>query len=407
MSGTRSLSSGERHIPGYYFDQEKGKWFKLAHPASGGRYTASAVAKRRRTDRQETASQPVKSSLKASQRHSAGAYLLERSTTYAAHGLSYERDLLQARTLSLQPLETRRFALGGRPAKFVLDSLGKHVYIASARCLSVHDLDTPHVHDRPLHQQIRTLYPVAPFRSDASSLTWDAENDILLGTTIGDGHRPAEFLIRKGHWNGPAVCRTFRGSLWCSAAAPGKPCYMAGGSETLLFDPISDKYRQILPTGKTDTMTAEFASQNILLTGSRNGSIQIYDVRTTEADMTIRLHHGSPASGIARLKVLSTHQFIVSGLNSSLVKYDMRYLQQGQELVCYKGHKNEYDLSLNSLVICEGMLVVAQPRREVKIWSLEGSFLRSIETNADIHDMQFVRNDLYTLADGALEISRF
>ena len=229
MSAATSLQSGKRHIPGYYFDKDKNKWFKLAHPASGGEHTASSVIKRRRTENSNKEEQHV-ARLRLTRDINVANYLLDRTC-----GKGSIPSIIKARSLTLQ--ETQAFTLGGRPSKIAIDQENRHLYIASSRFLGVHDIDDPHARDRPLHQQIRSMHPIAPFRSEVSSLTWDASHGMLIATTTGDAERPAEFLIRKGAWAGPAVCRTFKGSLWCSAASPGKASYVAGGSQIIILDP--------------------------------------------------------------------------------------------------------------------------------------------------------------------------
>ena len=81
-----------------------------------------------------------------------------------------------------------------------------------------------------------------------------------------------------------------------------------------------------------DVFALEFLSEipDVLLSGGRNGILNIIDHRKpsfgSNADVIIH------PSSINHIKQLDTHRLIVSGLNSSLCQYDLRFRKTGASL---------------------------------------------------------------------------
>ena len=398
MPESSNLAAGTRAIPGFYYDPIKKKYFKHAQASSGSEYTASAVLKRQKLDHKTERERRLELVQSNRLRPTLTTFLSNRSICPEpiANG---QRALV--RRLKHDNNNARQFQLGGRPGKFAYDKEDGNLYIASSRFLSVHSLDQAVSSDRPLNAQIMHMSPVAPLRSEMSSLTWDSTDRMILCTSVGEGQRPADMILKPALQTRPTVIRTFPGTLWCSASSPGSSRYVAAGSGMMICDAESEISRHVHPVDQSDIMTADFSNAHILLCGCRNGDVMLYDIRTSHKNTIKRFQHYKPATGIAKVKTLDMNQVIVSGLRSTLATYDLRYIKRSRPVVEFSGHDNEFDMQVNSLAISNDILVASQATTGIRMWNLDGTPLAKNATKDFVSDLSFEDMQLRTLSAGS------
>lgn len=426
-AATVSIKDGNRDIPGFYYDETKKRYFKVAHAATGGQHTASALVKRRRLERdsqlerhRETSRAENLSRVRRLKRVAADALLHGRSVAEVPRLLNQVR--LFSQGLEVDPARSRLLNPAGHRTKIAYNAPMQELYVAASRFIEAHTMSCHSgeeqfgnlAHD----SQIRRMMPIAPLRSAASSLTF--RDGLLLGTSVGEAHRPAEVIIKTAQGG---KISTIDGTLWCSAIQPDSARFAAAGSSVLLYDSLrtDDARQEIKIKGHTDVMSMDFLDNNVLCLGCRNGAVQLYDVRTSNPSTSPRFNNVKAISkggqtarvGISRVHALGSQSLIVSGLQNTLHTYDIRYLKADMPFVTFLGHKNEYDMSLNSLGVCGDLLVVAQESCNAKLWDLSGEYLGSKQTECQIDDLVFPQakseehDTMWTMSKGRLDQWRF
>ncbi|CCG83235.1 Uncharacterized protein C12G12.10 [Taphrina deformans PYCC 5710] len=410
-----ALQNGQRDIPGFYYDQTRKRYFKVAHTASGGQYTASSIAKRHKSE-------------KAAER-AAELSLTKAKNAASRRHLHFElgNDMILKRSIGCQPMHSmeRLFAhhlhrdvkrsrlmnTAGYRTKFAYNAESSELYVAASRFIEAHSMNEAAEDMYSAISQdamIRRMMPIAPLRSAASSLTFSAGT--LVGTSVGEGHRPAEVIIKNAYGGKIA---TVDGTLWCSAVRPGSNHFAAGGSTLLLYDIAGahDTRHEVNVKGKTDIMSMDFLDANILALGCRNGSLQLHDIRTKSPTTSVRFHHGlrGQPSAIASVRSIGPQSLVIAGLQHSLNTYDIRFLRSNGSLVSFHDHRNDYDLSVNAMAICNQILAVAQENNDIKLWKLDGENLTTLTTEHLVDDLSFPNSSagqhdtLWSMSYGRLE----
>lgn len=411
-------SSAPRHIPGFYWDSEKSRYFKIAHASSGGQYTASAVAKRRRTEAAALEREVAERSRAKPSLRSKGILYTSRGQT---HGMLVDRSLgssttkaqqgLWAKRLHSDPKATRLLDIARQRSKLAYDAETQTMYIASSRFISSHSMcQEP---ERELHRWLpsRHTIPVSPLRSAASSLSYHSQMQLLLGTTLGDGDRPAEIFL--GTPDGGRLA-TVDSTLWCSASHPDQSQVVAAGGVVLLYDcSVGEGSRTTVRMRKgVEVMSTDFLDTHVIALGCRSGEVNLHDVRTDSACARPRFtHNRSQNAAIAKIKALNPFQLLISGLRSTLALYDTRFLKDDKALVSYEGHKNMYDFSTNSLDTNGRVVAVAQATKGhgFALWHLSGEMIGNKQTKSCVDDLLFRQSaeghdqKLWTICSGVLE----
>ncbi|KAF4448854.1 myocyte-specific enhancer factor 2d [Fusarium austroafricanum] len=142
----------------------------------------------------------------------------------------------------------------------------------------------------------------------------------------------------------------------------------------------------------------QIGNHNVLLAGGRQPRLWITDIRTPEPQWSFAKH----TSSISHVKSVNPHQVLVSGLQSSMALYDVRFLSRSprgtKPLLHFQEHRNEahfhigWDASPKLNVVA-----AAQDNGTVKLFSLRsGRQLRcpaveSIRTDTPIKALMFQR----------------
>ncbi|KAH6950486.1 hypothetical protein HG530_011113 [Fusarium avenaceum] len=137
-------------------------------------------------------------------------------------------------------------------------------------------------------------------------------------------------------------------------------------------------------------------NHNVLLAGGRQSRLWLTDIRASEPQWSFAKH----TSSISHIKSVNPHQVLVSGLQSSMALYDVRFLQRSprgtRPLLKFPEHHNEAHFHIGWDVSPElNVVAAAQDNGTVKLFSLKsGRRLRcpaveSIQVDAPIKALMF------------------
>ncbi|KAF5680977.1 myocyte-specific enhancer factor [Fusarium denticulatum] len=123
-----------------------------------------------------------------------------------------------------------------------------------------------------------------------------------------------------------------------------------------------------------ETFAQDFqeGNHNVVFTGGRQPRLWITDLRAPEPQWSFANH----ASSISHIKSVNPHQVLASGLRSSMALYDVRYLTSdprgAKPLLHFDGHRNEAHFHIGWDVSPElNVVAAAQDNGTVKLFSLK------------------------------------
>ncbi|KAJ5892197.1 uncharacterized protein N7473_008425 [Penicillium subrubescens] len=355
-------------IPGFYYDPEKKKYFKIQanHVAPPGAQYSQASVKRKRNEQEEQERQ---------------AHVSQRIARETVHKPSFlhhplvgvDREI-GARRVSSSELQDRQAS----------------VHVSQLRCKRLHDFEpwpgpwnirhvlrsprsgiliTSGVHSHqssvsicfPDHGEEKWIYNQTmerilfqePYRLSSVSLshtgyllaTFDSGpgGDSFLAPRLlpnpdesGDYRWPSEFLH-------PIRIRTLQ-TLWCSAACPtgDKALFAIGTSDglhtlegysshwTLSQKPFPNEkanqtqgFRRHGNSSHASVQAVEWLSSDVIASGLRNSTVFLYDVRT--GDTSLRLQH---SQSVTKIRKVDPWRIVVGGHNS-VEMYDIRFVAEG------------------------------------------------------------------------------
>lgn len=184
--------------------------------------------------------------------------------------------------------------------------------------------------------------------STVSSLTYLPTTGALAATTYGSDRPPVIYLTDPER-DEPYVCQQFTpkgcATIWGAAARPTRFNHFPGMANTvaashleylavaasramLLFTRSSEgdwHANTPLPDLESDVLSIDWLSYTTIALGCRDGKIRIYDTRSDGSSHI--LTHSSPVSKIKRGD--DQTRLIVSGLQDSLCLYDIRMSRKG------------------------------------------------------------------------------
>ncbi|KAM0352776.1 hypothetical protein ACHAO7_002521 [Fusarium culmorum] len=112
-------------------------------------------------------------------------------------------------------------------------------------------------------------------------------------------------------------------------------------------------------------------NHNVLLAGGRQPRLWITDLRAPQPQWSFAKH----ASSITHIKSVNPYQVLVSGLQSSMALYDVRFLSRNpratKPLLHFSGHRNEAHINIGWDACPElNTVAAAQDDGTVKLFSL-------------------------------------
>lgn len=356
-----------REIPGYYYDKLKKKYFKVqtssAAPASSA-YSSLDIKRRKLEDERSEALALGIARQKGLIQRSSGLRNSPLSELLAGENVHSHRDVAQtfvaglaeqgcfhdsdSMPCSCSPL----FDIEPRPD---IDSSRVDIRIVGDSYFTVcaNLNDATHIYGDAMSNRRRGLkvedifwsheYFGDPGESTSLSInkahrvaarTWLADTSHAGISIISMASSRVESYANVGVVLGPGISQGHEVSVYSSTAAPPESniLFAFGTSHGIMtvdkrdYDAHFISPKPVLhETYPTDIFALEFLSESpsILLSGGRRGILNITDLRLpkfgSNAD-TIR-----HPSSITHIRQLDFHRILVSGLNSSLCQYDLRF----------------------------------------------------------------------------------
>ncbi|KAF4337225.1 myocyte-specific enhancer factor 2d [Fusarium beomiforme] len=365
-----------REIPGYYYDNEKKKYFKIekTHTAPSSAAWSSEAVKRRKVEDKaqklaERRAHQVKSHIK---RHFFAKDIVSPAILAREVGLPYVAESGRGRVED-EDLGAAAWARGivakGKIPFAPSFAIERH---ANMPCFYVSGDDEKTglgaSYAKFVSHEKHTALLAGPYHSiqrrDRNSPQW------LLGQST-HYQRVAIPHERRGEWivhnSTPAPASS---DLICVASSNRGLLKMHyDGSVSVAAPRVAQKGIQL----PQETFAQDFqeGNHNVVFTGGRQPRLWITDLRAPEPQWSFAKH----ASSISHIKSVNQHQVLVSGLKSSMALYDVRHLSSDprgtRPLLRFHGHRNEAYFHIGWDVSPElNVVAAAQDNGTVKLFSL-------------------------------------
>ncbi|KAJ4989072.1 hypothetical protein SVAN01_05510 [Stagonosporopsis vannaccii] len=358
-----------QHIPGFYFDKEKGKYFKIQSQSQARglnlKYSTSNLVKERRKESVQRAATAKSKRLQKERvvRRHAHSFIqsdLDREIGFKRRSV-YLHSIWPAACisgLSSAPNPVTSSDDAGVVRFFDRDPVSKTIYAVCGentiqRRHHLGDDQAANLRNPAARRRLRALdtrdrygyYPwdeLGRTTSPVSSLQYMPSSGALAVTTIGSD-RPPVVLMSDPERDGPHIYQKFTpktcAAIFCSAARPtpqtsphhpntvsgsDTELLAVGAQESLLLFSRSEAGTWDSNTLHTslaaDILALSWLSPNTLAAGCRNGKIHLFDLRSGRANHA--LTHPYAISGLARAD--DATRLICSGLQDTLFLYDIR-----------------------------------------------------------------------------------
>ena len=436
-------SMNGRELPGYYFDAEKNKYFKIqAHHKvpSGAKYSTSTVDHVRAAEQRDR--KAVDDALERRQTLVKRSKVLQHA---GIAGIGFSREiaddvLLRRRNL----LGIRASAYGGRifidwernwerltgkdiVSSFAYDALSEDIMVGHDNEHSGHTLSTMS------HSKRHVYHPVyAQPRSEVTSISISPAR-IALATTLGGtrpnprnvglpGAVPAEVHIMMLTSDEQEYAQTGNSrirltcdlrvsffwhdetDIWSSAANPfigSESSFAVGMSDKVVLYGNGDRgwsdNNERMQT-QSDAFTVEWLQPQLLAIGQRDGIVKLWDTRSSgNAAAALALQH---PGAISHIKSADSQRIVVHGrcTEDALCMYDLRYTtamkpskrkrdaigvrQQriSQALLVYENEGNVRPVGFD-ISTDSGLVAAVDAKNKVQLYTLHnGHHVKSLES---------------------------
>ncbi|EXK93896.1 hypothetical protein FOQG_05065 [Fusarium oxysporum f. sp. raphani 54005] len=377
-------------IPGYYYDNEKKKYFKIekTHTAPSSAAWSSDAVKRRKVEHEaqklaERQAHQVKKHIKRHfvARDTVSSALLTREIglPYVAESgrgrvededlgaAAWARGLVAKGNVPFAPSFARErranmpcFYVSGDDEKTGLGAsyatLDEETLVGSY--IPTDENDQIHFSREAPSSSGRTL----SFRTEANPA--DSETAILYQRVAVPHEGRGEWMV---HNSTPAPPSS---GLICVASSNRGLLRMHSEGSVSVVAPRAAQNGIQLPQ---ETFAQDFqeGNHNVVFAGGRQPRLWITDLRAPEPQWSFANH----ASSISHIKSVNPHQVLASGLRSSMALYDVRYLSSEprgtKPLLYFHGHCNEAHFHIGWDVSPElNVVAAAQDNGTVKLFSL-------------------------------------
>ncbi|GKU05671.1 myocyte-specific enhancer factor 2d [Fusarium langsethiae] len=224
-----------------------------------------------------------------------------------------------------------------------------------------------------------------------------------------DATRPQWLLGETNHYQRLSVRQGLHNEWMVHSSTPAPPssdliCVLGSNNGLLQVrsnETLSAIAPRVAPKGikiPQEIFAQDFqeGNHNVLLAGGRQPRLWITDFRAPQPQWSFAKH----ASSITHIKSVNPYQVLVSGLQSSMALYDVRFLSRNprgtKPLLHFSGHRNEAHINIGWDVCPElNVVAAAQDNGTVKIFSLRSGrrlqcpAAESIHTDAPIKALMF------------------
>jgi len=131
---------------------------------------------------------------------------------------------------------------------------------------------------------------------------------------------------------------------------------------------LTDAWR--LETGSD--VFALHQEENLVFTGSRNGSIRRFDTRTRARGQTLLGEtFTKPSNSVTYLNIIRNWQLLISTIRGTIEIFDVRFLREARPLLALVGHVNSYQPSLpHAITPSQDYFFAAGLDNRIRGWSL-------------------------------------
>ncbi|KAF2792007.1 hypothetical protein K505DRAFT_376341 [Melanomma pulvis-pyrius CBS 109.77] len=411
----------QREIPGFYFDSEKKKYFKIQQsqhaPPPESKYSHDNIAKEKKKEEEETIhakhwkQRRRQTIIRSSARNLLSQASLDREIGHR-RGSSYVRNVWPGAIAS--GFQFRTIVSDWSVSHFDRDPIRKTLYIvkgeASIQCRRPNGnpripISSRHEDDEELLSPLNTYTfqpwdTLARLTSSVSSLNYLPGSGALCATTFGMSRPPVIYLTDPnsdvpGEVYSPRNCNTVWGSaprplsfppLSSTNSIPATSTeYVAVGASSapMLFtrgDSGTWTHKTILNLS-SDIFALEWLSENTLALGCRNGKIHIYDIRANGESHI--LTHPFPISQLRRGDDFT--RLVCSGLQNTCVLYDMRMGRRSAAAPRRPPPQQETKRLIRNLKRKRSHLPYSQPRFTQPVLHFRHSNTDDLELGIDVH----------------------
>ncbi|KAK2770345.1 hypothetical protein FQN53_005569 [Emmonsiellopsis sp. PD_33] len=349
------MNAGPREIPGYYYDPDKKKYFKIQanHTVpSGSKYSKDDVKKKKnaslkRKRVEEHSNRVAAETIKRSEllRYPLAGGLLKREL--GAYRTSRSQ-LLQQDEACIRLFERHRLAnvscnIDFPVSKFIRDPATGTLLLAINMCAKFNLLSyTPTKSGLPwrynLHQRI--YRPVMAGHDWVSSISMGMSSDFLVTSSspTGESVHVTAAKVPRAHDDGGSRIYAIEGSttfcfpgdmIWSSATCPDPTANMFAvgkSSNLLLVNNIGSGWDldEVKLRSGSNIMAVEWLTPKMVMMGLADSHVTFHDVRS--GGIATRLQH---PHGVLGVRKADEYRIVVAGQKSNLHMYDLRFAPNG------------------------------------------------------------------------------
>lgn len=393
-----SQNSCVREIPGFYYDPEKKRYFKITkdHPGKklvlchcGGWKDATAVNHNR----------VIPSNIKVTKKPSRISIAVNlKHREYTCHSQTPSRNMLEKLTrllklkqkLTLDPssydyFEMDRFSV----SRIEPDACHEKILTlydtkpTGNQIVQFHDLLKDQYNNLDVVQNMAMMK-----NQKITGLLWSPHREtknIYIVSLLGYGNMSGETMIFEVDGGSQRIvgrCTVHGNTVWTNSWNRN-PLYSnmisIGASKVALTLDVTTKRRVIHVKCVSDVFAQEFSWSNpVLFNGSRDGCIRTCDVRTLGYNWPVMCLKQGKLASITCIRALhNENHLLASGLDGSLKLWDLRAKAC---VLDYRGHVNEITHGLPFYVDPSDSLIFAAGQDSMtRIWSIgSGELLHSI-----------------------------
>jgi hypothetical protein len=357
-----------RELPGFYYDREKRKYFKIQQshnaPSQGSKHTLPRIKQELKQDRaeEEQAINTTKRQAETIVRRYFRDPLLQasldreiglRSVSYYVRNIWSDACAVSLYREATKDVESPDHS--GVIRHFDRDPISKTLYVVHGdnkikrRRINGPNIPSPYTESSEDGQTALNEYSFEPWdqlaklTSSVSSLTYLPASGALAATTYGSD-RPPVVCLSDPDRDGPYVNQKFTpkntSTIWAAAARPTslatsndvasnsvaatdtEHLAVAASSSLRLFtrSPTGAWDSETVLKTSTDVLAVDWLSPTVLTLGERSGKIHLYDIRSRGSSHV--LTHPTPVVRVRRAD--DPTRIVSAGLQDTLFLYDIR-----------------------------------------------------------------------------------
>lgn len=384
-------SAAVREIPGFYYDPNKKRYFKISKDHPRETFTPSQTEGSKDVCQN---SSPMNINFNKPRKISVVKHLQQREYTLNSPLMLTKRDLLEKLSRLLKVKQ--KFSLGpdgdyiGLPLVRRLECDLSHEKLLTLYVIQRNIYETEEIigfhsltNDKNSNLEFSSQFSYVIASGKVTGLLWsphESTKDFFIVSSLGQGRESGETLLLKSDfsWREMARCTAQGSSVWTNSWSrnPQFSNLISAGTSrgTLIWDITSR--RVIKLKCASDVLAQEFSwGSPILYNGSRDGIIRTCDIRMTVSDNwpVLCMRQGVLASVTCIRALRDGNYLLSSGLDGSLKMWDLRTRACVQN---YQGHINEITHKLPFHVDpTESLIFAAGQDLMTRIWSISSGEL--------------------------------